>query len=65
MSDWKEAWFTETLAAAYAEAGDFENAVKWQIATEKLYSEEDKAKCASVLPLYQSHQPFRDTGPEA
>jgi tetratricopeptide (TPR) repeat protein len=60
-----EAWI-DTLAAAYAETGDFEQAVKWQqkaiamlgISKGGLHKpEESKAR----LELYQAGQPYRET----
>ncbi len=66
LSHWGvEAWI-DTLAAAYAEIGDFEQAVKWQQkavdmlgnSRSGLYQpEESRAR----LALYQSGQPYRET----
>ena len=50
----------DTLAAAYAEAGDFENAVKWQIKAMCMVRDKaDKAAFANRLELYRSGQPYR------
>jgi tetratricopeptide (TPR) repeat protein len=51
----------DTLAAAYAETGDFDNAQKWQkkaLATNT--DEKVKQDCQSWLKLYQQHKPYRD-----
>ncbi len=66
MSHWGvEAWI-DTLAAAYAETGDFEQAVKWQ---QKAVAILGKSKSGMFKPdesrarleLYQSGQPYRET----
>lgn len=49
-----------TLAAAYAEAGDFGNAVKWQSRVVELASDADKADHQKRLELFRSGKPFRD-----
>ena len=49
-----------TLAAAYAEAGDFENAVKWQARAVELASTTDKAPLQKRLELFRSGKPFRE-----
>jgi len=63
LTTWKNAWFVNTLAAAYAEAGDFNSAVKWQ---KKAIDLLDKASCSGYpvdfearLKLYQSGKPYR------
>lgn len=66
LSHWGvEAWI-DTLAAAYAETGDFEQAVKWQQkavdmlgkSTSGLFKpDESRAR----LELYQMKQPYRET----
>jgi tetratricopeptide (TPR) repeat protein len=49
-----------TLAAAYAEAGDFDNAIKWQ--TQQLQdhalSASEAADARKRLALFQAHQPY-------
>ncbi len=61
ISHWKNYAFVDTLAAAYAEAGDFNSAVKYE--QQVLGSEmrpppgDDLGK---RLELYRQHQPYRD-----
>jgi tetratricopeptide (TPR) repeat protein len=60
LSDWKDPPSIDTLAAAYAEVGDFEQAIKWEtnfLGTSNL-SGEDTAGGKSRLALYQAHQPY-------
>jgi tetratricopeptide (TPR) repeat protein len=60
LSEWKSPDFVDTLAAAYAEVGDFEQAIKWEtnfLGTSNL-SGEDTAGGKSRLALYQAHQPY-------
>jgi tetratricopeptide (TPR) repeat protein len=60
LSDWKDPSSIDTLAAAYAEVGDFEQAIKWEtnfLGTSNL-SGEDTTGGKSRLALYQAHQPY-------
>ncbi len=61
LTDWSDYRSLDTLAAAYAETGDFEQARKWQehcIAMKSLPAESvDDYK--SRLALYQDKKPFR------
>ena len=62
LTDWKMAMFVNTLAAAYAEVGDFDSAVKWQRQAIDLLTEEQSAKWQADfegrLKLYQAGKPY-------
>ena len=56
----KQPRYLDTLAAAYAEDGDFEKAVKWQEkALEKASDETIKKRYRSRLELYRQGKPYR------
>ncbi len=69
FAGWKSPEYLDTLAAAYAEADDFREAIKWQ---EKALTDPgltrtlgaDEAKAARHrLDLYRQNRPFRDGPP--
>ena len=70
LTEWKMPSCLDTLAAAYAEAGDFDAAVRWQMrATESLRDERAKADYRSRLAIYRAKGPSRmafpgHSGPE-
>jgi tetratricopeptide (TPR) repeat protein len=62
LDDWKKADDLDTLAAAYAEAGEFTSAVKWE---EKALEDKDFAKqngygARKRLQFYKDHKPYRE-----
>ena len=61
LSRWQSADAVDTLAAAYAEIGDFDRAVKYQtqaINTKGVYALNRK-KMQERLELYRQHKPYR------
>ena len=61
MTNWKNGGYIDTLAAANAEAGEFEEALRREqeaLALPDMKSQRDEAK-ARIL-LYQSRTPFRE-----
>jgi tetratricopeptide (TPR) repeat protein len=51
----------DTLAAAYAECGDFEKAQEWAAKVVELaICDKDKADYLARLELYKQHKPYRD-----
>ena len=64
LTRWKEAYCLETLAAAYAEAGDFASAVKWQVKAIELEADpKEKEEYRARLKLFQEKKPYRETKP--
>ena len=54
----------ETLAAACAETGNFDSAMKWQAKANELDDDEEASPTARHLKLYQEKKPFRDDDSE-
>jgi tetratricopeptide (TPR) repeat protein len=63
LTDWRKWRCVDTLAAAYAETGDFTDAVKYQKQALRMDGASDKEDLGeqSRLELYQHHQPFRES----
>lgn len=59
LSRWREPATIGTLAAAYAESGDFEKAVEWQRKALDLAPENEKNDYRFPLKLYQDRKPSR------
>jgi serine/threonine-protein kinase len=59
LSKWNNTENLDTLAAAYAESGDFDSAVKWQSkAIELLSAAKEKEDYGTRLKLYQEKKPY-------
>ncbi len=64
LTDWKSAACLETLAAAHAEAGDFDAALSSQtLALDLLQDERQKTDCRSRIVLYKAKKPYREAPP--
>ncbi len=64
LTDWQEAGIIDTLAAAFAEVGDFSSALKWQSKAIELETDgKNKEEFVTRLKLYQQKQPYRDAKP--
>ena len=62
--EWKDAHYIAALAAACAEAGDFDAAVKWQSRSNAIESDPDvKTKGEARLRLYLGKRPYRGDEP--
>lgn len=62
-TEYKRAEFLSTLAAAYAEAGDFEAAIGWSKKAVDIGSEQLKEPLTRQLESFQSHKPWREAVP--
>ena len=64
LTEWKNPDYLNTLAAACAESGDFDAAVKWQMkAIELLPDEKEKEDYRTRLKLYQEKKPYHTASP--
>jgi tetratricopeptide (TPR) repeat protein len=67
LTNWKNSLYLDTLAAAYAETGDFNKARLWQQKAvadpnfEKMVGGEEFLAAKARLELYQADKPFRKT----
>ncbi len=61
LTEYKQAHILSTLAAAYAETGDFKNAVKWSEKACKLGDESIKEQLQQELESYKKDKPWRET----
>jgi tetratricopeptide (TPR) repeat protein len=61
-TDWQNADFLDTLAAAHAEARNFNEAVQWQKKALEVgfAAKKDKKNAEARLRLYQAGKPYRD-----
>ena len=68
MTGWKDYSTLDTLAAAYAELGDFANAIKWEEKALPLVAQEkdvrtrvdDDRDLRSHLDLFKAHKPYHE-----
>jgi tetratricopeptide (TPR) repeat protein len=66
LAGWKDRPCLAALAAAYAENGDFLNAVKWQQEAIDLVPEKEKQERAALqyqLSFYKTQQPYHEIPP--
>jgi tetratricopeptide (TPR) repeat protein len=62
LTHWNDFVAIETLAAAYAELGDFDNAVKWQLNAIEVDIKKDKSNATrskELVARYSQHKPTR------
>jgi tetratricopeptide (TPR) repeat protein len=62
LDGWKNAFYLGTIAAAYADNEDFENAVKWQRKALKdpAYQRECGEEGRKMLKLFEQRKPYRE-----
>ena len=60
VTDYKQPHILSTLAAGYAEIGDFTTAVEWSTKALELGDESQKAELAKELESYQASKPWRE-----
>ena len=64
LTDNKQAHILSTMAAAYAETGDWENALKWSKMAVEIGDAEMKEELGKELASYQEKKPWRESQSE-
>jgi tetratricopeptide (TPR) repeat protein len=64
-TEYKQSHILSTLAAGYAETGDFENAIKWSKKAVEISPEELKSQLGKELASYEGQKPWREATPPA
>jgi serine/threonine-protein kinase len=59
LREWKEPSDLKALAAAYAETGDYDNAVKWQQKVVQSTEGDERQQEREILGMYQAGKPRR------
>lgn len=59
LTDYKDLGAVRALAAAFAEAGDFEKAIGWQEKVIAATPDDQKDSEPETLEQYREHRPFR------
>lgn len=65
LTQHQQAHVLSTLAAAYAECGDFESARTWSQKSLELADDSIKESCRRELASYENEQPWREDQPQA
>ncbi|HEV3384242.1 MAG TPA: tetratricopeptide repeat protein [Gemmata sp.] len=64
VSEWEEAGYIDTLAASYAETGDFDKAIKYEKQAIELLTEEEEKRLGDEfrarLKLFEQKKPFHE-----
>jgi len=60
ITDWNDYQVFDTLAAAYAEAGDFDHAIEWQRSAMERTTGDETEAFGARLEQYRAKQPYRD-----
>ncbi|MBX9788539.1 MAG: tetratricopeptide repeat protein [Pirellulales bacterium] len=63
VTDFKQAHILSTLAAGYAETGDFKTAIDWSTKAVELGEERNREALSKELESYQEGKPWRETLP--
>jgi hypothetical protein len=67
MTGWKNFLYVDTLSAAYAEAGRFDEAITWQkkaVEHPEAFPAAELEKVKQRLNLYEAHKPYHEPKPE-